>query len=501
MGEPPYPLPGGPPDLLGWFVRQLPQCVCGYDGEGRCRLANPALLAWLGRAAHEVLGRSLAELWPGGTGVWEGADLRLLQEGGRIDQIEVRSSAAGDRAVRVVKFPWPVPPGGMVVVFEEAEDTHPAAQGLDPEAVGRMALGIVHDFNNALTLLRGQLSLAEAALAGTPGASPAAALAGVRGVLDHACELPQQLLALVRNEPRVRQRLDLNALLESLGGLLRPRLAALTRLEFDLEPGGAWVEGDPTALTQVLLNLAGNALDAMPQGGRLHVETRRVGWPLAWTPGEGGPAERGSGFFRVTVEDTGRGIPPDLLPRIFEPQVSTKPAGRGTGLGLAIVHEVVRRHGGWVSCHSTVGRGTRFVVHLPAAGPGGDPPAGPGPAGRVLVLERDEGIRRLTALLLEQGPFHAETAPSLAEASGLARAGRFDLLLASEDLCGEADALVRLLAQLPGARLLVTVAGQLPALAPAVAGVLHGLVSKPYSADELLGAVQAALVGRMKDEG
>src|SRR5207302_2217102 len=121
------------------------------------------------------------------------------------------------------------------------------------------------------------------------------------------------------NDPLPRQRLDLNVLLASLEGLLRPRLAPGTTLALRPELGGAWIEGDPVQLTQALLNLAGNALDAMPGGGRLVIETRRV--TVASGPKETG---QGDAFLRVTIHDTGSGIAPEVLPRIFEPLYTTR---------------------------------------------------------------------------------------------------------------------------------------------------------------------------------
>jgi two-component system cell cycle sensor histidine kinase/response regulator CckA len=481
----------------GWFALQLPQCVIVYDAAGRALVANDPLLRWLGREEADVIGRTLFELWPGDLASREAADFHLVLEGGRIEQVETRSGADGARAVRAVKFPWRGASGsveGMVVVFDELPAS-PAGSLAQPEAIGRLALGIVHDFNNALTLLRGQLSLVEETLPGFAGAR--GALEGMRQVLEHACQLPRQLLSFIRNEPLARQRIDLNALLSSLEVLLRPRLAGTT-LEFRLDRGGAWVEGDSVQLTQALLNLAGNALDAMPGGGRLVVETRQV----IVHSGQDTLAEdpRSGTFVRVTLFDSGPGIAPDVLPRIFEPLYTTRPSGQGSGLGLAIVNEIVHRHGGWITCQSSLGQGTRFVLHLPALSlEPAKTSARPGRIARVLVLERDPDIRQLTAMILEQGPFHAEPAGSLQRARELASAchGQVDLILISSDLCVGASgaALSELLAEVPKAGLLVTTSGQQPMLPPESRYAFRGVVPKPYSADLLMRAVQAALWG------
>jgi signal transduction histidine kinase/CheY-like chemotaxis protein len=480
-------------DASAWLALQLPQCVCVYDAEGHCLLANGPLLRWLGRAEADVVGQSLVALWSSDIAAREAADLRLVLDGGRIEQVETRTGASGARPVRAVKFPWMGPSGhidGMTVVFDELTAS-PADSLSHPEAIGRLALGIVHDFNNALTLLRGQLCLAEDTLAGLGRAR--GSLDGARQVLDHACQLPRQLLSFIRNEPMGRQRIDLNTLLTSLEVLLRPRLSGDTTLEFSLDLSGAWVEGDPVQLTQALLNLAGNALDAMPVGGRLLIETRHV----ALTVGGSAQNDRGD-FVCVTLQDTGPGIAPQDLPRIFEPLYTTRPAGKGSGLGLAIVHEVIQRHGGWITCQSSPGQGARFMLYLPAVGLNRDwSGAVASHVASILILERDPDIRQLTAMILEHGPFHTETAGSLAEAKERASAGEgpFDLVLVSSDLCGVAGGaeLADLLDRLPGARLLVTTSGQPPALPATGQAAYRGAVAKPYSAERLMRAVHAAL--------
>ncbi len=346
------------------FALQLPQCACIYDANGRCVLANGPLLQWLRREEADVVGQAIFELWPVDLAAREATDLQLVIEGARIEQMESRPGADGVRSVRVVKFPWTGNSGriaGMVVLFDELSSSS-ASSMAHHETIGRLALGIIHDFNNALTLLHGQLNLVEETLPGRYGSkSP---LEGVRQVLEHACQLPRQLLSFIRDEPMGRQRIDLNALVSNLEVQLRPRLALGTTLEFRLDVRGAWIEGDPVQLTRALLNLAGNALNAMPSGGRLMVETRQV----SLNAGQEGTAQDGHNgtFVRLTMHDSGTGIAPDVLPRIFDPLFTTQPRGHGSGLGLAIVNEVIQRHSGWITCQSTLGQGSRFVLHLPA---------------------------------------------------------------------------------------------------------------------------------------
>jgi CheY-like chemotaxis protein len=151
------------------FSRYLPQCVCAYAADGRCLLANPALLRWLGRAEADVLGRSAFELWPADLALRETADLLLTLRGDHLEQWENRPDLSRPRTVRSVKFPWigsSGRPAGMVVVFEEA----PVASLSRPEAIGEPALGIIHDLDHALALLREQLGLVERGLSAHPEA-------------------------------------------------------------------------------------------------------------------------------------------------------------------------------------------------------------------------------------------------------------------------------------------------------------------------------------------
>jgi PAS domain S-box-containing protein len=481
--------------FLAAFVRHLPLCVCVYDADGRCLAANPALLRWLGRGEEDVLGRTPAELWPADLADREAADLRLVVEGHHLERQEKRPGPTGSSEVRASKYPWLGRSGGMVVVFEELPS--PASLGR-PETLGRYARGIVHDFNNALTSACGHASAVECALSARGDLEKARQdLAALQAALEYACQLPKLLLAFIRDEPPLRIRLDLNELLGRLPGLLAPRLGAGTRLEHELVPGGAWVDGDPDQLTRALLNLAGNALDAMPHGGRVLLRTE-VGCEAPLGP-----------LVRVTIQDSGPGISPEVLPHIFEEGFTTR-RGTGSGLGLPIANEVAQRHGGRLRCQSSPGQGARFVLSLPAArgeqrremvrreeGVWAKAP-------RVLVLESDPFVLKLTALTLEQGGVRAEPVERLLR--GKEDGGRrkddaqggpdepVDLVLACSELCFGASgaALRELLAGWPGAGLLVTTAGMAPDLSD-FAPAFRGLLSKPYGSEQLLRAVRAAL--------
>jgi signal transduction histidine kinase len=447
----------------------LTQCACVYDASGRCLIANRSLARWLGRAETDLVGRSLQDLWPASFAAREAADLRLVLQTGRLEQLESRPGHAGMRQVRAVKYPWGIgdAPEVMVVVFEE---TGPASSLEQPEQLGWLALGIVHDFNNTLTMIRGEVDLLAMGLSDGHGR-----LTDLERLLEHACQLPRQLLSFARKDPAARQPLDLHTLLRSLDGLLRSRMSGRVELEFRLDPVGVWVEGDPVQLTQAFLNLACNAVDAMKQGGRLVIETVREGQVV-----------------RVHFQDTGPGIAPEALVRIFEPLYTMRQGGNG--LGLAVVREVVRRHGGQISCVSQPGQGARFILELPVAGSGRRQRTwseeASGTAGTALIIDPDLDITRLSALVLEQAGFRVHTRYSLPRLQDVP--GRVDLVIVDASLLnGEgARTLEQWLRQQPGAGLLVTSAGSMPVMSPLCQERLRGMVGKPYSPEVLLRAVR-----------
>jgi hypothetical protein len=386
--------------------------------------------------------------------------------------------------VRVVRFPWRGPSGEVEGVVELFEEQTPATQA---EVVGRLALGVAHDFNNTLTLLHGHVDLLEGDLAG--GSQATGHVGELRAVLEHASQLPLQLVRFVNGSSGNWHPVDLNTLLASLERLLRPRLAAGVTLRLELAAGGAWVEGDPVQLTQILLNLAGNALDAMPAGGQLLLRCERVDEPVGPESVLAGP------HLRITVRDTGVGMTPEVQRRIFEPLFTTR--SRGTGLGLTVVQSLVQRHGGAVQCQSTPGQGTTFQVLLPAQGSraqaGTQQPIG----AAVLVLERNHDIRQLAGMILAHGRFTPVLCADFHEARQLSNNPErpIRLIVVDAGLCGgrHEDELADLLRRHPGVRLLYTSAGDmLPLVGPGLQAP-RGLVLKPFRAEQLLRAVEAAL--------
>ena len=242
------------------------------------------------------------------------------------------------------------------------------------EAIGRLAGGLAHDFNNQLQALRGFAGFA----ARDPGIGPQARLdlAEVRKASDRMADLVRQLLAFSRQQILRPETLDLDAAVAESRRLLQRLIGRDVVFRVERGAGAKWVRADRTQLQQVLMNLSINARDAMPEGGRLEVRTalRTVG-ALETLPGGVGPLPAGD-YVELSLADTGVGIPAEHLARIFEPFFTTKGLGHGTGLGLATVHGIVAQSGGCIWVESAPGRGTRFTVLLPLAA---EPAAAAGP--------------------------------------------------------------------------------------------------------------------------
>ena len=246
-------------------------------------------------------------------------------------------------------------------------------QGERLESMGRLAGGIAHDFNNLLTVI---LSYAEVSAAAVPPDSELARhMAQIRLAGTSAADLTRQILAFSRRQVLSPALVDVNDLVEESSGLIRRLLATHVDVSLRLQPELPPILIDRTQLQQVLMNLAANAADAMPDGGTLAIETSVAdsnGDPAA------DPTMRSGRHVVVAVSDTGSGMTPEVLERIFDPFFTTKPKGRGTGLGLASVYGTVKQSGGWIWADSQVGRGTAFKIHFPVAA---QPAAGRQPTG------------------------------------------------------------------------------------------------------------------------
>jgi len=226
------------------------------------------------------------------------------------------------------------------------------------EAIGNLAGGIAHDFNNMLAVINGYSELLLAGL--RPGAPMQAYVAEISKAGDRAANLTRQLLAFSRKQLLETKVLDLNDVVQKVDRMLRRLIGEDIELVTLLDPGLGRVKADPGQVEQVLMNLAVNARDAMPQGGRLLLRTRN-----AEAREIRAVTVAGGSYVVVEVEDTGCGMQPEVLEHIFEPFFTTKEQGRGTGLGLATVYGIVKQSGGYIDVASEPGAGSRFTIYLP----------------------------------------------------------------------------------------------------------------------------------------
>jgi PAS domain S-box-containing protein len=272
------------------------------------------------------------------------------------------------------------------------------------EAVGQLAGGIAHDFNNLLTAILGYADLLAGRL--KPESAEAEDLHEIRKAGERAAALTRQLLAFSRQQVLERKVLDLNHLILELEKMLRRLIGEDVALVTVLDPALRRVWADAGQLEQVVMNLAVNARDAMPRGGKLTIETANVELDEAYARQHA--TVRPGSFVMLAVSDNGTGMDAETLSRVFEPFFTTKERGKGTGLGLATVYGIVKQSGGHVWAYSEPGRGTAFKIYLPLAAEGVSPEAVPAPgtislqgSETVLLVEDDASVRALTRVILE----------------------------------------------------------------------------------------------------
>ncbi len=363
------------------------------------------------------------------------------------------------------------------------------------EAMGQLTGGVAHDFNNLLQVIGGNLDLA---LRAAPE-SLRPRLEAARGGVERGARLTQHLLAFGRRQPLAPQPTDPNRLVSGMEELLRRTLGGQIELQTVIAAGAWATMVDPVQLESAVLNLALNARDAMPDGGRLTIEVSNVTIDAAYAAQVDVPP---GDYVMVAVGDTGTGMTPEVQARAFEPFFTTKPEGKGTGLGLAMVYGFTRQSGGHVRLYSEPGAGSTIKLFLPrAAHAPVEARAAPPPprtlAARVLVVEDDAPVRAAASALFRDLGATVEEAAGMEAALALLEAGPFDLLFTDMVMPGEMsirDFVQRAQTLQPGIAVLYT-SGYTQN------GVVHGgrldpgvrLLTKPYARDDLARAAAAAL--------
>jgi PAS domain S-box-containing protein len=323
-------------------------------------------------------------------------------------------------------------------VTEERSLAEKLLQAQRMEAVGRLAGGIAHDFNNLLTVIGGYCEIAQEKL--IEGSLVREAVDEIANAANRAATLTSQLLAFSRKQVLIPQVLCLNDLVRAIERILTRLVGEDIELKTFLQPDAGDIKADPGQIEQVFMNLAANARDAMPSGGKLTIETSNQVLDTAFALEHPGalPGE----YVRISVSDTGQGIDPEVLTHIFEPFFTTKEQGKGTGLGLSTVYGIVRQSAGYITCYSELGKGTTFSIYLPRTAEarngtvanGEEQIATLGGSETVLLAEDEESVRRFTQTLLENNGYTVIAAEGGKEALAILESKKCEIDLVVTDV-------------------------------------------------------------------
>jgi PAS domain S-box-containing protein len=432
--------------LLHQIIDANPSLIFVKDWEGRFVLVNQATADIYGTTVEGLVGKTDADFNPAAAEVARFLhDDREVMSSGKPKLIAEESVTnpltKQTRWFQTIKIPLPVEGeelptllGVATEISERKQLEEQLLQSQKMEAVGQLAGGVAHDFNNILTAIVGYADLLAAEFTGN--AQQLEDLEEIRKAARRAAALTRQLLSFSRKqvlEPRI---IDVNGVVLNLDKMLRSLISENIELKTQLSPDLDAARVDPNQLEQVIMNLAINARDAMPDGGTLTIETANTTLDedyavkhVSVVPGD---------YVMLAVTDTGCGMTEETKARIFEPFFTTKPEGRGTGLGLSTVYGIVKQSGGNIWLYSEPGKGSTFKVYLPAVeslpqdiGKAAPTEAATRGTGTVLIVEDDEQLRRLTHRALASQGYVVLEADRGRTALDIARRhqGAIDLLL------------------------------------------------------------------------
>ena len=396
--------------------------------EGTFVYANPAGLKLLGTEKPEqVLALSVFDIVPPENRDTIRQRIKQAGEGGMTPLLEQKivrlDGTSLDAEAISIPFTYEGRPAVQTIMRDisgRKQLEQQLRQSQKMEAIGQLAGGVAHDFNNMLAVIRGNADLL---LMGAQQHTPEtkACLKQVTAASDRAANLTRQLLAFSRKQVMQSRPLVLNDVIADLSKMLKRIIGEHIDLQCRYAAQLPFVQADAGMIEQVLLNLAVNARDAMPRGGHLLITTDTASFDAAYarTHPEGAAGE----FVCLTVSDTGTGIAPEHLPRIFEPFFSTKEIGKGTGLGLATVYGIVTQHRGWIEVASQPGAGATFKIFLPViptpVSVAATPQAAaelPGGTETILLVEDDYAVRMITRRVLESRGYKIYEATTASEA-------------------------------------------------------------------------------------
>ncbi|WP_165849362.1 PAS domain S-box protein [Candidatus Cryosericum septentrionale] len=398
--------------LILTAMDQVSEGIVILDEDERLQYANQGLEHILGVPAASIMGKTLAEL-PAGPGFEElhrGAAAAVLSGQAWTGTLTMTRSDGMPltlrASVRSIRQPEGQTRAYCVVIHDATEEVHreeELRQSQKMEAIGLLAGGIAHDFNNLLTAIMGYADLLTYSL--PPGSPEAVGAATISQAAVKAADLTRRLLGFARKGKIEDVPVDLHSIIHDVRSLLERTIPRSIVITEELDAGQSSVLGDSTQLQQVLLNLAINARDAMPEGGTLSFKTRNVHLDALFCRLH--PETREGWYLQTDVEDTGCGITAENMPHMFEPFFTTKGVGKGTGMGLAMVYGIVRNHGGTIHVYSEEARGSVFRMYLPftetAAAPSSDSQQQPVSGhGRILVVDDEDVVLKVSADILRQ---------------------------------------------------------------------------------------------------
>jgi PAS domain S-box-containing protein len=445
-------------DILQAVIDATPDAIFVKDLEGRYALVNDAFARFLGRSAADIVGKHDLELYPEETARRFIADDRQVLASGKPQSFEgVATSAVGTQAYLVTKGVYRDRDGEILGLYgishditelrkaqETIEQTREALfRSQKMEAVGQLTGGIAHDFNNILVVILGNLELLRMHVKKDSYAQEL--IDTVLRATLHGQDLISQLLAFSRGRQLNPQPVDVNKLVEGLVRLLRRTLGATIRMTTTLGSDVGVVLVDAAALEAAVLNIALNARDAMmPEGGMLTIRTSRV--DVREPPATEEDLNPGS-YAMIALDDTGSGMPPEVVARVFEPFFTTKAGKGGTGLGLSMVYGFAKQSGGAVSIVSEAGRGTTVRLFLPVAVSDQSVTTAavakteaPKVARTILVVEDEAAVRNTLRRQLETAGHRVIVADGGEEALRLVSSGEaIDVVLTDVVLGGAMD--------------------------------------------------------------